>query len=154
MNGDRGMPNSLPYERMLQECFRGELKLVNSGLPRNRKRLSNLLHDEYPHVVCSDGSIHLFKRKELEYLANIIDNREEEALLLPILIEIRGSQAEAAIICGGEVEKKVVSRILDMPVACEQGMIRIYRSQLALLRRKLKTTTQYVFSPSIAGVYP
>jgi uncharacterized protein (UPF0216 family) len=36
-----------------------------------------------------------------------------------------------------------------MPVTCEQRRIRIYKPQLALLRRKLKTTTVYVFSPKI-----
>ena len=145
------MPNELPYERMLQECLRGEFRLVNAGLPRNQKTLSNLLREEYPHVVCSDGSTHLFKRKELEYLASMVNVNEQEALLLPMLIELGGNQAEAAVICQGEMEEKVISKILDMPVTCEQGRIRIYKPQLALLRKILKTTTQYVFSPKVVA---
>ncbi|HUV46131.1 MAG TPA: DUF61 family protein [Dehalococcoidia bacterium] len=143
------MPNNLPYEKMLQECLRGELRVVNAGLPRSQKQLSALLLEEYPHVICSDGSTHFFKRRELEYLASMINTDEQEALLLPMLIELGSNQAEAAIICQTDVEEKVISKTLSMPTTPKQGRITIYKPQLALLRKSLKTTTQYVFSPKI-----
>jgi uncharacterized protein (UPF0216 family) len=144
-----------PYGKMLQDCLRGELRVVNTGLPRSQKRLSNLLDEKYPHVVCNDGSTHFFKRSELEYLASMIDTDEQKALLLPMLIELGANQAEAAIPilsgCEGKLEEKVISKALNMPVTCEERKIRIYKPQLALLRRKLKTTTVYVFSPKIVA---
>jgi uncharacterized protein (UPF0216 family) len=140
-----------PYGKMLQDCLRGELRLVNTGLPQSQKRLSNLLDEKYPHVVCNDGSTHFFKRSELEYLASMIDTDEQKALPLPMLIELGANQAEAAIICEGKVEEKVISKALNMPVTCEERRIRIYKPQLALLRRKFKTTTVYVFSPKIVA---
>jgi len=140
-----------PYEKMLQDCLRGELRVVNIGLPQSQKRLSNLLEEKYPHVVCNDGSTHFFKKSELEYLASMIDTDEQKALPLPMLIELGANQAEAAIICGGKIEEKVISKALNMLVTCEERRIRIYKPQLALLRRKLKTTTVYVFSPKIVA---
>jgi len=141
------------YERMLRECLRGELRIVNAGLPESQKRLADLLTEGYPHVVCNDGSTRFFKKTELEYLASILDADEQKALLLPMLVEVGANQAEANILVlsghEGKVEKKVISEALNMPVACEGGRIRIYRPQLALLRRKFKTTTVYVFSPRI-----
>jgi uncharacterized protein (UPF0216 family) len=142
--------NQSPYERLLQESVRGELRIVNAGLPKSQERLSNLLNEKYPHVVCRDGSTHSFKRSELEYLANIMDTDEQKALALPMLIELGPNQGEAAIVCQGGVEEKAISKVLDMPVKCEERRIRIYKPQLALLRRKLKTTTVYLFSPKIA----
>jgi uncharacterized protein (UPF0216 family) len=141
--------NQSPYEKMLQDCLRGELRIVNTGLPQSQKRLSNLLEEKYPHVVCNDGSTHFFKRSELEYLASMIDTDEQKALPLPMLIELGANQTEAAILCEGKVEGKVISKALNMPVTCEERRIRIYKPQLALLRRKFKTTTVYVFSPKI-----
>jgi len=141
------MANELSYQRMLQECLRGELRVLNAHLPCEQKPLSALLGEEYPSVVCNDGSTHLFKRKELEYLASMINTEEQEALLLPMLIEVSSGQGEMAIICQGEVEEKVVSKILDMPVTPRQKRIMLYKPQLALLRKPLKTTTQYLFSP-------
>jgi len=140
-----------PYERMLQECVRGELRLVNTGLPQSQKRLATLLNEKYPHVVCNDGSTHFFKKSELEYLASMIDTDEQKALPLPMLIELGANQAEPAIICEGKVEEKVISKALNMPVTCAERRIRIYKPQLALLRRKFKTTTVYVFSPKIVA---
>ena len=140
-----------PYEKMLQDCLRGELRIVNTGLPQSQKRLSNLLEEKYPHVVCNDGSTHFFKKSELEYLASMIDTDEQKALPLPMLIELGANQAEAAIICEGKAEEKVISKALNMPVTCEERRIRIYKPQLALLRRKFKTTTVYVFSPKIVA---
>ena len=147
MNKSRQIPDELPYQRMLQEYLRGELRVLNAHLPCEQKTLSALLVEEYPNVVCNDGSVHLFKRKELEYLAGLIDTDEQEALLLPILIEVNPGQDEVAIICHGGVEGKVISKILDMPVVPKQARIMIYKPQLALLRKPLKTTTQYLFVP-------
>ena len=145
------MPEELPYDRILQDCLRGELRLVNAGLPCNRNSLSDLLCQEHPYEVCNDGGTHFFRKKELEYLASMLSTDEQEALLLPMLIEIGTNQAEAAIICEGEVEVKVVSKILNMYITPDRGRIRIYRPQLTLLRKILKTTTQYVFSPKIVA---
>lgn len=195
------------YERMLQGYLSGELRIVNAGLPRSQKTLALLLREEFPHVLCHDGSTQLIKRKELDYLASILDSGEQDALLLPMLIELGGDQSQATVLCAGEVERKVVSTILDMPLlkeppasptshlapaststppastttppaptstpptsastpptsatpttplppisftelpfsTAERDTITIYRPQLALLRKRLKTTTQYLF---------
>ena len=137
------------YERMLQTCLSGELRIVNSGLPRSQKTLAELLQEEYPQVLCNDGSAHLFKRREIEYLAGMLDTKEKEALSLPMLIELSGGQSHATVVRTGAAEEKVLARTLGMPVASEQGRIVLYKPQLALLRKKLRTTTQYVFSPKI-----
>lgn len=140
------MNNELPYERILQECLAGELRVLNAHLPCQQKSLSDLLRKEYPHVACNDGSFYLFKGKELDYLASLIDADEQESLLLPILIEVNPGRGEMAIICRKEVEEKVISKILDMPVTTDQRRIILYKPQLALIRKRLKTTTQYLFS--------
>ncbi|MFC2004375.1 DUF61 family protein [Chloroflexota bacterium] len=134
-----------PHERILQESLKDELRVLNAFLPRKRKALSDLLHEKYPHIVCSDGSIHLFKKKELNYLAGLVDVDEQNSLLLPILIEV-SSDDKMAIICRTEVEEKVISKVLDMPVTSRQKKIPIYSRQMSLLRKLLKTTTQYIFS--------
>ena len=144
-------PGHSQYERILQESLRNELRVVNTGLPRSPKRLSDLLQETHPHVVCNDGSTHVFKRRELEYLAGMIDTAEQEALSLPMLIEVGSAEPEASVICEGQVEERIISQVLGMQVTCEHRRIRIYRPQLALLRRKLRTTTVYVFSHRMAA---
>jgi len=183
-SGDEGQSR---YERMLQGYLSGELRIVNAGLPRSQKTLAVLLREEYPHLLCHDGSTQLIKRKELDYLASMLDAGEQEALLLPMLIELGGDQSQATILCAGEVEEKVISTILNMPLrqgqplsrtpavppvptsavppasttpaglpvsTRERETITIYRPQLALLRKRLKTTTQYLFSQKSSAPDP
>lgn len=138
-----------PHEKILQEALRAELRLVNTGLPESRRRLSNLLKERHPQVSCNDGSVHSFKRSELEYLASITDASEQEALLLPILIEVGTDESGTTVVCEGPVEEKVVSIVLGMPLTCEHKRIRVYKPQLGVLRGKLKSTTAYVFSAGV-----
>lgn len=136
-----------PHDRVLNGWLSGELRLVNTGLPRARRRLSELLGEETPTVGCNDGTDHLLKRAELRFLAGLLDEDEQEELLLPILIEMRGDETEAIALCPGDAELKVLSSVLGMRLHYERpGRVRLYRPQLSLLRSKLKTTTQYAFS--------
>ena len=143
------MAGGEPYQRMLEESLRGELRLSNAHLPGRQKTLADLLAEEHPSVSCSDGSTHLFKRKELEYITTLIDPEDQAVLLLPIIIEVAPSREVIAIICRSQVEEKLALAILKMPLQAEKGRIKIYGPQLSELRRHLKTTTQYLFSPKI-----
>ncbi len=149
MSENRQMSGELPYDRILREYLTGELRVLNAHLPGKQKSLADLWDEEYPHVLCNDGSVHLFKRKELRYLDSLIDSGERKALLLPILIEVNAGRGEMAVLCPGEVEKKVIQKVLDMPLDVREGRVTIYRPQLALVRKRLKTTTQYIFSPQL-----
>lgn len=135
------------YERFINAYLSSELRLVNSGLPQHRRSLSELLNEAQPQIPCTDGSQQMVKRSELEYLSSLLDAPDRESLMLPILIEMTGDQSGAIVICPGSAEQKIVSSVVGMNLVCERpGRLRIYRPQLALLRRKLKTTTQYMFS--------
>lgn len=136
------------YSALLQEALKDELRLLNAHLPRERKSLYDISQEEHPHIVCSDGSTHIFKKKELRYLSDILSIDEQKALLLPILIKIHAGYSEISVLCSGEAEKEVISTILDMPLNITAGGITIYKQQLGVLRKKLRTTTQYIFTAS------
>lgn len=126
--------------------FAGELRVMNAHLPRSQKTLADLLLESEPFVACRDDMPHLFKIDELKLLAEFLTPEEQRDLYLPMMIEVGGgSQGESLLRCRGAVEEKVATRILEMPMACHQGGITLYRPQLAKLRGVLPTTTQYAF---------
>lgn len=129
--------------RRLEEYLREELRIVNMHLPYTRKPLSKLLEEDFPHVVLRDGSLHYFKRRELRLLAQILPSSRWGELRLPILIEIAPEYGEGAAVIKNRVEAEVIAKILGIEV---QVPLIVYRPQILLLRRKLPTTTQYVFS--------
>jgi uncharacterized protein (UPF0216 family) len=139
------MAEEMLYEKALQQYLTDELKVLNAHLPRQRKPLSELLGEEYPQVECSDGGVQSFKRKELAYLAGLLNEEERQRLWLPMLIEVLSDQGEAIVLSSEGVEQKVISNILEMPLIRTERGIRIYRPQLSALRSVLKTTTQYAF---------
>jgi len=138
-----------PYEKMLQNYLRGEFQVLNAHIPLKPKSLFELLKEEYPSVAAKDGNVYLFKKKELTYLAGLLSPEEQKTLLLPILIEVITGQDEVAVIAKGQIEAKVISSVLGMPVNVQGSRIRLYKPQLAELRKALKTATQYIFSPKL-----
>ncbi len=133
-------------DRAFENCLTGDMKTLNAHLPRRRKTLSELLEEERPHVECGDGSTHVFRKKELEYLAQMVDNEDKETLLLPIVIAVGSGEGRLVVRSKTGTEAKIFSRILEMPITCRSDMITIFKPQLQVLRRMLKTTTQYVFT--------
>ena len=134
-------------DRILEEYFSTEFRVLNAHLPRLPKSLAELLKEEHPSVLLNDGSAHFFKRKELDYLVSILSAEEKEKLTLPILIEIMPGQSDIGIMANGQsIEARVLSEVVGMPVTDDKGNIRMYKSQLGEIRSKLKTTTQYLFA--------
>lgn len=135
----------LEKETRLEEYLQKELRLVNLHLPYRKRSLEELLKEEFPHVILRDGSTHYFKRKELELLASLLPKEKWNELYLPILLEVSPEYGEGAVAVKGRIESMVISKLLGLEWKNEPGLI-IYRPQISILRRKLPTTTQYVFS--------
>ncbi|MBW2558409.1 MAG: DUF61 family protein [Deltaproteobacteria bacterium] len=141
MRIDNPAPDSI-----FENCLKDDLKTLNAHLPRKRKLLSELLEEKHPHVECGDGSTHFFKKKELEHLAVMLDDSEKQALMLPIMIEVGSVEGGTIVRSKNGTEAEVFSKILDMPIDCKCDVITVFRPQLNVLRKVLKTTTQYIFT--------
>jgi uncharacterized protein (UPF0216 family) len=143
------MDGDLPYERMLHESLKDELRIMNAYLPCMQKSLADLLKEESPSIPCNDGSNHLFKKKELTYLTDLISKEDQAKLLLPIIIKVTPGMEKTEVVCQSEIEERLFSKILGMKLTAENSRINIYAPQLAVIRKILKTTTQYLFSPRL-----
>jgi len=139
------MPTDHSSDGSIAGYLKDESKVLNAQIPRKRRSLTELLKEEHPHVVCNDGSAHFFKRKELEYLSQMLYEDERNSLLLPIIMEVTPDQSGVTIRSKGGPEAKIFSKILDMTVVSKENVITIFKPQLNVVRKALKTTTQYVF---------
>jgi uncharacterized protein (UPF0216 family) len=139
-----------PYDNVLTEYLKGEMRVINAHIPTQPKSLADLLKEEYPGVEAKDGSTYLIKRKELNYLAGFLSEDEQKQLTLPFLIEVVPGEDYTAVIARNAVVHKVVEHVLGMPVRYEKGRIVIVKPQLSVLRHHLRTATQYIFSPKIS----
>lgn len=120
-----------------------ELSKLNVHLPVRRLTLREALSSQKPQVQARDGSVHTFKREEVEFLAGLLPEADRDKLQLPILIALEPKLGRGTAKISGEAEVKVVSQVLKKEPAA--GELLIYRPEVAILRRKLPTTTQYLF---------
>jgi len=142
------MQNNSSPDRMLEYYCMDDLKSLNAYLPLKRKSLRKLMDESQPHVILRDGSAHFIRKNELQHLANIVDKEEEyDLLLLPMIFEIRSSEDRVIVKSETGIEGKIFSNILGMVITHEEKMITLFKVQLSILRKALKTTTQYIFIP-------
>ena len=120
-----------------------ELSRLNVHLPERRLSLREALSSAKPQVKARDGSIHTFKREELDFLAGLLPEEDRDKLQLPILIALEPKLGRGTARISGEAEVKVISRVLEKEPAARELLI--YRPEVAILRRKLPSTTQYLF---------
>ena len=138
------MFNEDDFEKKISLRF---IQTLNRHLPKKRAALKQLLQEDKPGIENQDGFIHSFDKKELERLASIIPEWEQDKLRLPIYLEMSSSMERGSIRISGRSECAAISRILgkETPEKRVDSMI-IYYPHLLKIRKELPTTTQYMFT--------
>lgn len=123
------------------EFLKHEILRLNVHLPKKKVSLEEALSSPEPHVQ-TPGGIHSFKREELEFLSNLVPKEDWGKLQLPILISFEAKLGLGTARILGSTETKAICEVLGKPPTEE---LIIYRPEVAALRGKLPTTTQYLF---------
>jgi len=130
---------------MDREVIKRQIQNLNRHLPKGRVTLENLLKQEKPRVENRDGDSHRFKRRELNYLSEILPPEKHSKLRLPIIIRISPDLGRGATRISGDVEKEVLRKILEKEEEEGEDELILYRPEIRIVRKKLPTTTQYAF---------
>lgn len=125
----------------LEKYLSHELRIANKYLPMQRKKLLELLKEEYPHVICSDGSIHMFKKDELRSILKLASDEELSNLSLPIILELRVDMKETVALVRDKYAASLISKLLGITYI--GGELYLYPYHLSELRRKIGTLIQY-----------
>lgn len=112
-----------------------------SGGGKKQKILSELLEEDEPSLEVKDGASHRIEDEELEYLDEILEPEEKGKLRIPIYFRHTGKEGGGTYEVKGEVEQKVCAEVLD-----SEQKDYYYRPEIREVRRKLQTTTEYMFS--------
>ena len=125
-----------------------QLEILNKHIAKSRKGLEQLLQETRPNIILRDGSTHSFKREELEKLAGLLPAESHRNLKLPLYIELspqRFGRGTARI--SGRLEGRTVLKVLGIEKKeWMEDELFLYRPDVRRLRRRLPTTTQYMFT--------
>lgn len=131
----------MPERRTGEKHLSKLIQDTASGGRKKQKILSDLLEEDEPRLEVEDGTSHRIEDEELEYLDELLETEEKERLRIPIYFRHTGKDGRGTYKVKGEVEKKVCSTILDRDIKSY-----LYRPDVREIRRKLRTTTEYMFS--------
>ncbi|MBP2172986.1 DUF61 family protein [Methanococcus voltae] len=111
-----------------------------------KKTLGELLNEDKP-VVMVNGERHRIKQRELDYLKDIAS----KDLKIPIVLQVDSNLNEGTIKIEGTEEVNVISKILNKEINKfeENNLLYIYKPELRVVRKKLPTTTTYLFRMGI-----
>ncbi len=131
-------------DSLIEALLREELRVANKHLPRSRKPLGELLSEEYPSVLCRDGTLHFFRKRELERISSLVEREHWDRLLLPIVIAIV-PESESFV---GVVEDRYAAELIGKILGLEYrgGTLFLYKPQLYELRREYSTIFQFALS--------
>jgi uncharacterized protein (UPF0216 family) len=138
---------------MEDESFRilsKQIQALNRHLAKSKVDLKSLLEEEEPKIVLRDESEHVFKKDELERLAELLPRYLHKKLRLPIYIELSsGKYGSGTGRVAGELECKVIRGVLDKEGRGDE--LFIYMPEIRMVRKELPTTTQYMFTIAMEG---
>ncbi|MEM2192442.1 MAG: DUF61 family protein [Candidatus Hadarchaeales archaeon] len=128
----------------MEKLLEYEMRQLNAHLPARKLSLEDALSMKKPGVPTKDGSFHSFERGELEFIAGLLSEEERKILQLPILLMIDPKLGRGATKVSGACERKIIEKILGRKI--DEKTV-LYRPEVAAIRKKLPTTTQYFFMP-------
>jgi uncharacterized protein (UPF0216 family) len=100
-------------DRTFDAILGHELRKLNTHLPKQRRKLSELLSSDDPTVEAADGSSIVLKTAELEELANIVPKEYHDQVKLPFTILRRMELGRSVYtVTGDKIEQFTLKKIL------------------------------------------
>ncbi len=122
-----------------------QIQLLNKHLAVEKVEFLKIINEKRPKILLRDGSVHIFKKEELRFINEILPEDMKKILKLPIYLEISPDRFGSGVarVCG-RAESYLIAKILDREPYNDE--IFIYKPELRIIRKKLPTTTQYMFA--------
>ncbi|MEM4657946.1 MAG: DUF61 family protein [Candidatus Methanosuratincola sp.] len=130
-------------ERVDKILWEVELKKLNESLPKERRRVSDLLNESRPAYKNLAGETVYLNREELNEFARAVPKGSSSLVRLPIVI-VRESTLKKGtyLIDGNENEIETVNRLLDRPPYNNKYL---FRPDVLELTRRFPTIVTFGF---------
>ncbi len=142
LNGSNGRKGE---NEIVDRALATLVSTVNSHLPRNSRMLAEMLEEDEPVIVARDGNEYLIERKELEFIAEYLDEEEIKSFPVPVILEMCGVGGKTLVYVRNKKHAEFLKRAFGFD-RFVNGVLVLELHEIHPIRRKLKTASQVMFN--------
>jgi len=124
------------------------IEAMNKHMPAKRKSLKDMLEDDDPTIKAKDGNEYIIEKKELEFIAEYVDEVDRERFTIPILLEMNYLNGEIVIFIRDKLHQQFLKKAFGFDRFVKDAMM-IYTYEMQKVRKKLRTASQVIFKVSL-----
>ena len=142
LNGSNGRKGE---NEIVDRALATLVSTVNSHLPRNSRMLAEMLEEDEPVIVARDGNEYLIERKELEFIAEYLDEEEIKSFPVPVILEMCGVGGNTLVYVRNKKHAEFLKRAFGFD-RFVNGVLVLELHEIHPIRWKLKTASQVMFN--------
>ncbi len=120
------------------------IEAVNRHLPQRSRTLAEMINEKYPTIRARDGNEYLIERKELEFIAQHVDELDWGRFKIPIILEMCDVGGETLVYVRDKLHAEFISKAFGYDRFVDDVLV-LHMYEIAPIRRKLRTATQVLF---------
>jgi uncharacterized protein (UPF0216 family) len=131
-------------EDLTEQMLAKMMEAVNAHLPKKSRTLAEMLKEKYPTIVARDGNEYLIERKELEFIAQYVDEEEWENFKIPIILEMCNVGNTRLIYVKDKLHAEFIKRAFGYDRIVDGDLV-LHMHEIIPIRRKLRTASQIAY---------
>ncbi|WP_202319222.1 DUF61 family protein [Archaeoglobus neptunius] len=124
------------------------IEAVNRHMPARTRNLEEMLREKDPTIRAKDGNEYYIEKKELEFIAQYVDELDRKRFRIPIILEMNDLGGERVIYVRDRLHAEFIKKAFGYDRILN-GILTIYMYELPEIRRKLRTASQVIFRISL-----
>lgn len=120
------------------------IESVNRHIPAVTRTLEEMLNEKDPTILAKDGNEYYIEKKELEFIAQHVDELERKKFRIPIILEMCELGGERVIFVRDKLHIDFIKKAFGYDRIVNDNLM-LYLYELPAIRRKLRTATQVMF---------
>lgn len=120
------------------------IESVNRHIPAVTRTLEEMLNEKDPTILAKDGNEYYIEKKELEFIAQHVDELERKKFRIPIILEMCELGGERVIFVRDKLHIDFIKKAFGYDRIVNDNLM-LYLYELPPIRRKLRTATQVMF---------
>jgi len=117
---------------------------VNKHLPQRSRTLAEMLKERYPTIKARDGNEYLIERKELEFIAQYVDELDWNKFKIPIILEMCDVGGETLVYVRDKLHAEFIQKAFGYDRFVDDVLV-LHMYEIQPIRRKLRTASQVLF---------